>query len=88
MSKKKVYILIQEGGSSSELYIHAHSTAEEAEQDRIDCSNDGGYATSPVMEVSAALADTDGFYDALEEVLRNVANLEVVETEDTNEEED
>lgn len=82
MSKDRaVFILIQEGGSSSELYIHAHDTAEEAEQDRIDCSRDGSYATSPVMEVPSSLAEHPDFYNVAEDLLRLSRELEVVETD-------
>lgn len=79
MSKeKKVYILVQEGGSSYEHYVHAWDTPEEAEQDRIDCSRDGSYATTPVMEVSAELANQPEFYEVLELVIRSLQDLEVV----------
>jgi hypothetical protein len=82
---KSVFILIQEGGSSSELYIHAHDTIEDADQDRIDCSRDGSYATSEVLEIPASLSNED-FYQAAEALLRMSRELEVVEIPEEKEE--
>jgi hypothetical protein len=64
------YTLIQQGGSSCELYIHSHETEEEAEQDRIDCARDGAYETSDIVEIPPELAALgEIFYEAAEALL-------------------
>lgn len=87
----KVYLLVQEGGTSSELYVHAWDTLEAAEQDRIDCAADGAYRTSEIVEAPASLVDHPDFYSVVEELLRASRDLECVEyaeEDDLNEEED
>lgn len=81
-SERPVYVLVQEGGSSSELYLHAWETREDAEQDRIDCARNGSYRTSAVIEVPGALARQASFYDVVEEILRAAVHLEYVDTEE------
>ncbi len=71
-----VYVLIQEGGSSQELYIHAHSTREEAEEDRRSCCEDGSYRTSDILEVPASLANHPKFYEFAEQLARATLTLD------------
>lgn len=52
---KPHYLVIQEGGSSSELYVHLHDTERSAKNDRKRCSNRGAYRTSPVVEIPPCL---------------------------------
>lgn len=82
------WVLIQEGGSSFERYLHAHDSEEAAEADRIDCARDGGYRTSPVLRVSGALADTPGFYEAVEASLSLLSDLDLVDVPDEDDDED
>ena len=77
--EKKVYIVIQEGGSSTELYANAFDSAEEARNFREACSHDGGYATTPPVEVPEAMAN---FVDEIGEICQSLRNLEVVEDPD------
>jgi hypothetical protein len=66
-SEDVVYILIQEGGSSCELYIHAHSTRADAESDRFSRRDDGSYRTSEdIIEVPVSLANHPMFYEFAE----------------------
>lgn len=67
-----VYVLIQEGGSTYELYIHAHPTLDEAEADRVSCEEDGAYRTSDIIEVPRSLADQPGFYELAEQLVGSV----------------
>lgn len=77
---KPSYALVQQGGSSSELYLHAHPTRDEAEADRIDCALDGAYSTSEVVEVPAVLAALgEVFYAAVDEILGASTGLECVD---------
>lgn len=69
-SEDVVYILIQEGGSSCELYIHSHSTRADAEDDRISCRDDGAYQTSNIIvPVPRSLAEHPSFYEVAEKLL-------------------
>ncbi|WP_126223538.1 hypothetical protein [Burkholderia ambifaria] len=76
------FVLIQEGGSSEELYVHSHDSREAAEQDRIDCWTDGAYRTSEIIEVPASLANQPGFYEFAESLLKVSHNLDGVEAEE------
>ncbi|WP_342051281.1 MULTISPECIES: hypothetical protein [unclassified Cupriavidus] len=50
------FVVIQEGGASTELYVHSLDTAADADDYRADCTRDGAYRTSPWIEVPDALA--------------------------------
>ncbi len=68
---KPAYVVIQEGGSSGEIYVHAADSEAAAEDFRESCRDEGGYRTSDVIEVPAALAaQGEALYALLEEVLR------------------
>lgn len=70
------FVLIQEGGSSSELYIHAHATYTEAFADRVSCAEDGSYRTSEIIEVPADLASHPKFYEVMEQLVRATLTLD------------
>jgi hypothetical protein len=67
------YVMIQEGGSSTELYLHAWGSEGEAEDDRADCTTDGAYRTTEVVTVPAHLASHPAFYDVAEARVRRAA---------------
>lgn len=76
------FVLIQEGGSSTEHYIHAHGSLEDAQDDRISCAQ-GAYRTTPVMEISPALSALgEDFYEAAEQLLYIQDDLTCVEVPD------
>lgn len=77
-----VYVLIQEGGSSSELYVHSHDTLADADADRESCASNGAYRTSPAFPVPGALAQTPGFYEALAAALDATNDLNLVSVPD------
>jgi hypothetical protein len=79
------YCVVQEGGSSTELYLHVWDRKEQAEQDRIDCSKDGAYRTSDVFEVPGMVAIQPGFFDAMEAAVQSVLTLDCVEVPEWNE---
>ena len=77
------YTLIQEGGSSTELYVHAHATIEEAEGDREDCASNGGYRTSEVVVLPPILAAVSGpVYEYVEAMLDAASELDFPDVED------
>ena len=81
MKSKKIFIVVQEGGSSREFYVHAHDTLKESNADRKSCA-EASYRTSAPIAVPKVLTrilqDFPGaaveFYDVLEAVLRAPIN--------------
>lgn len=74
------YIVVQEGGSSEELYLHAHYTENEAHEDRIACRDDGSYRTSSVVKVPAILAaHGEVFYETVEAILKAALDVDFPE---------
>ena len=78
----KGYAVVQQGGSSCEMYVHVHSTHEEAVKDKQQCWDDGSYDTGDVIEIpekimelpDSVLAEIWEFADA---VARAAAELAV-----------
>lgn len=74
---KKIVLIIQEGGSSTEMYVHAHENLKQARADRRSCAR-AAYRTSEPIKVPEALSrvlqDFPGaeveFYKVLEDVLK------------------
>ena len=76
MAKLKTnYLVVQQGGSSTEFYIHALSTLRQVERYRKSCDR-AAYATSEPIEVPAALVEQDGFLDAVQDVMSAMAGIE------------
>lgn len=64
------FAVIQEGGTSSELYLSSFTFQEEALDFRRDCTRDGAYRTSSPIEIPAELnALGEMFYSVLDDVL-------------------
>ena len=62
-----VYVVVQEGGSSCELYIQTYSSRGAAEDFRVACRDEGSYRTSEdIIEVPASLADHPMFHEFAE----------------------
>ncbi|MEY2152324.1 hypothetical protein AB7849_15570 [Rhodanobacter sp. 115] len=67
---RPAYLVVQEGGTSGELYVLAGESREEAEDLRAGCSQ-ASYRTSAVIEVPAVLAaHGETLYELIEEILR------------------
>ena len=81
------FLVVQEGGSSEEIYIHVSNTADEAEAHRIECAK-GAYRTSSVFEVPAALAAVgEDAYEFIENVAKAVVSgLECPDVDEEDEE--
>lgn len=72
--KKQIYCLVQQGGASTELYLHAHTTKRAAETDKLDCWANGAYATSAVFSIPASIA-TDRVFEAMQQAVDAAAEL-------------
>lgn len=82
------YLVVQEGGASSELYVHVSASREEAQAFREDCGSNGAYRTSEVIGVPtelAALGET--FYAFVEDVVAASLDLDVIVGADDPDEE-
>jgi hypothetical protein len=65
-----VFFVVQEGGSSSELYIQSFNTRASAAKYQRSCWDEASYRTSPVISVPASLADQPGFSEVVEALVR------------------
>jgi hypothetical protein len=54
-SPKEVFLVVQQGGSSREMYLHAFDTLEQADKYRADAYENGAYQTSEVFEVPVGI---------------------------------
>ena len=75
MKTKMVYVYVQEGGSSDELYLSAWSTLEEAEAGRKEAA-EHTWRTSPVVAVPERLAQDREFCEIVEELINASNNVE------------
>ncbi|WP_216916811.1 hypothetical protein [Nocardia noduli] len=67
------FAYIQQGGTSTEYYLHAFDTAAEAENGRRDCGQDvgGGFNTTRVVAIPALTSEQ---LDAIEELIQQLDN--------------
>lgn len=68
-----VFIVIQEGGSSAELYAHAFNTNTDAENYRRVASDEWGYRTTAPVPVPSSLADHPAFLEMTEALVQAAA---------------
>lgn len=66
-----VFVVIQEGGASGELYASGHGSVKDAVANQAECAK-GAYRTGTIVEVPKALAETEGFWDAIDAVLASM----------------
>lgn len=77
-AEEMVYCYVQEGGSSTEIYLHTFDTLADAEDGRIECAA-SAYRTSNIVEVPKKLADQEGFHDTIQEILMASLDFEYAE---------
>lgn len=75
-SKGPHFLVIQEGGSSQELYVQSLFTRAQAARYQASCGTEGAYRTSDVIEVPADLAEHPDFYRIAEQLAQAVFSLE------------
>jgi hypothetical protein len=74
------YVYVQEGGSTSELYLHEHETKMGALAGRINCASAGAYKTGEIVEISPCLRSLgDVFYATAEALVGTVPGLTLYE---------
>lgn len=73
--EKPGFLVVQEGGSSTELYAHGFEKLKHAEKYRMSCKKDGSYRTSVPVEIPPHLVNDPQFYSVVEEILK--ASLDV-----------
>lgn len=79
---KPCYVVIQEGGSSDELYVNAYDDQASADAFRVDCTSDGSYRTSPVIQAPRSLVDHPEFLDVAKSLARSVLELDYVDVDE------
>lgn len=73
------YLVLQEGGTSEELYMVMFDSEEEAIEYRASCA-EGSYRTSPVIPVPKALLGHEVLLiNLIDEVVTSTRSLEVYE---------
>lgn len=77
-----VYLVLQEGGSSTETYLHAFETAAQADEFRIDCAK-SAYRTTVPVPVSEELADNEEFQDVLLALVKGYQELDYADEEES-----
>lgn len=70
-----VYAVVQEGGSSVEIYLHTFDNRTDAVKGRAECA-DGAYRTSEVVPVPRALADHPEFDAVVESILQSTLSFD------------
>lgn len=76
-----VFGVVQEGGSSTELYFSLHDTRAEADAFRQDCAENGSYRTSPVIPLPAHLAEDPDAINAFAAVLMATTRIDYPEVD-------
>jgi hypothetical protein len=78
--RNRIILVIQEGGSTGVIYVHAHGTLKDARADKKSCDEAAYRAIGPIKVPKAlteALSKNNAaeqeFYDTLENILRSVA---------------
>ncbi|MYM95065.1 hypothetical protein [Duganella vulcania] len=70
------YVYVQEGGSTSELFLHEYETELLALAGRVDCTSAGAYRTGAVVEIAPCLqALGKVFYATAEALVGTVPGL-------------
>lgn len=82
---KQIHLVVQEGGSTGEMYPHFFDSAADGEAFRVSCTEGGAYRTSQVVALPASLAECDGFAAAIEIVLRASMHLDYADVDVTPE---
>ena len=81
------YVYVQEGGSTSELYLHEHETEIGALIGRVNCASAGAYRTGAIVEIPPCLRSLGYvFYATAEALVGTVPGLtlygDVAESDD------
>ncbi len=70
------HLVVQEGGSSSEFYVHEFDTEADAQNHRIECEVGCSYRTGEIVSVPRWLAQAPGFCDLAEQLIQSSACVE------------
>lgn len=70
-----MYLVVQEGGSSSEAYVHIHDQIENAFKDRESCA-DSGYRTSEPIACPESLVKHPAFFLVAEQLVKSTFNFD------------
>jgi hypothetical protein len=68
----KVFLVIQQGGASTEMYAHTFDTREQADEYRAKAYENGAYRTSEPLEVPVEI---ETYMQAIHEIASAAARL-------------
>lgn len=71
-----VWLVVQEGGTSDELFAATYDTYDNAEAFRWSCEQDGSYRTTVPVEVPRSMAGNPNFHGIAERLARDVVNID------------
>ena len=77
-AEKAVYVVVQEGGSSEELYVYSFDSDEDASAYRLDAWASGSYRTAPTVKVPASLAAHPAFFEVAQQLAKTALTLDGV----------
>jgi hypothetical protein len=72
---RKSYGVIQEGGTSQEIYLHGHSTYASAVADRVSCAK-ASYRTGNIVELPPLFFAVDPGGDATADLVATAGSLD------------
>lgn len=76
------FLVLQEGGSSAEMYAHGFDTIESADSYRESCVKDGSYRTSQPIPIPQALLDHPDFCEVAQDIAKGAVNVDYPEVKD------
>ncbi|WP_130355661.1 hypothetical protein [Pigmentiphaga kullae] len=79
MPEPSTFLVIQEGGSSQELYTHVFDNRDDADAYRTSSADEGSYRTSSPIEVPLSLADHPAFGCVAEAIAKGAVSVDFPE---------
>lgn len=73
--QEDVFLVIQEGGTSQELYLSAYDTLDNAKEFRSSCAG-AAYRTTPPIKFPLKAFDVPEVQEALEDLIRSILELD------------
>ena len=79
VSEPSSYLVVQEGGSSNELYAHVFENSGDAQDYRASSADEGSYRTSAPIKVPQSLVDHPAFAEVAEAIARGAISVDFPE---------
>lgn len=76
------YLVVQEGGSSREMYVHGFDTIASADAYRESSVKEGAYRTSPPIQLPKSLLEHPEFFEVAESIAKGAVDVDYPEVTD------